>query len=73
MPAPVWYVPAWQSRQMLAKLAPLAVEYDPAEHAVQDALVCKLVPVKYVPAEHCWQVLAIVAPRAVLYRPAEHA
>ncbi len=59
--------------QVLAKLAPLAVEYKPARQAVQEPLVCRPVPVKYVPAEQSWQVLATAAPKVVEYSPARQA
>ena len=64
-------VPVEQSWQVLAMVAPLAVEYCPAKQEEQDALVGRAVPVEYVPAKQSWQVLARLAPLAVEYCPAE--
>jgi hypothetical protein len=49
-------------------VAARAVEYVPAEHAVQ-ADVCSPEPLQYVPAAQDWHVVASVAPRAVEYVP----
>lgn len=72
-PVPVWNVPAWQSRQVLARLAPTAVENVPAQQAVQVPLSCSAVPVWNVPAWQSWQVLERLAPRAVENVPATQA
>jgi hypothetical protein len=46
-------------------VAPLAVEYKPAPHAVQDALAVRPVLTEKVPAVQGWQVKLEVAPLAV--------
>ena len=55
---------------MLAKLAPLAVEYNPAEQAIQAALVVWPVPAKYVPAGQFPHAPDELAALAVEYFPA---
>ena len=64
-PVPVKYVPAKQSWQVPAVVAPRVVEYRPAVQEVQLALAARPVPVKYVPAKQSWQVPMAVAPRTV--------
>ena len=66
-------MPAGQSWQVLAVVAPLAVEYCPTRQAVHKALAVRPSPVKYVPAEQSMQERLLWAPVPVQYVPAAQA